>query len=207
MRWQRVLWCAGAVGLALGIGCEVPAPVTDPPADVVPPKPRPHRQAEDTGYLRGVVAVVGPDWFELAARWEGGGTRRVNLGDTTKSRRVSAAGTMLGGDPAGDRNGVDRHWVSDLKVGDVVAVGVHIGRDGSEWPVELFITRRPGGKIPPMHETNPGPSTGHLGFQALQDWEEKGIPIPSEYRGPDGRVPWTNPPYPPVAPAPREAKR
>ena len=46
----------------------------------------------------------------------------------------------------------------------------------------------------------------HLRNQAYQDWEEKGIPIPRKYLDPDGRAPWTNPPYPPVAPQPREAK-
>jgi hypothetical protein len=88
----------------------------------------------------------------------------------------------------------------------VVVVMFYISRDGEEWPDEITIRRRPGGKIPPFYG-DPFVATSpelafHLSYQAEQDWEEKGVPIPAKYL-PNGRAWWTNPPYPPVAPLPR----
>lgn len=157
---------------------------------------------------RGGVTAVGPDWLELGAGWQGSVTTdragrpivREN-GDTNRPKRISTVGTIPGGDP----NGVGQaytHWLPDLKVGDIVFVRTHEGRNGDEWTTEVRIARRPGGKIPPLRISEPDP-TWHPSNQAEQDWEEKGTPIPSKYLDKNGRAPWTNPPYPPVAPLPR----
>jgi hypothetical protein len=159
----------------------------------------------------GVVSAVGPDWVELAAGWEGGTVFDENRLDKVNSRRISAAGTLPAGDPKGPgwSSWTPTHLLTELKVGDRVHVRVGAFRDGREWALEVHIIRRSGGKIPPMHgEAFPEfrEPTRHLEYQAYQDWEEKGIPIPWKYRlHPEGRAPWTNPPYPPVAPLPRPA--
>jgi hypothetical protein len=97
--------------------------------------------------------------------------------------------------------------LTDLQVGDVVYVYTEFNRGGDEWTTEIVISRRPGGRIPPQSLTDWGsPSLAQEQNQAEQDWEERGIPIPQRFLS-SGRAPWTNPPYPPVAPEPREVGR
>lgn len=197
------------------LGCGVPSPVTEPrgeksPAGEPPPdliQPKLKRVRHDQGYYKGVVTAVGLDWLELGAGWEGE-TGRKRQQDHKKPKRISAAGTRPGGNPDGEGEEMT-HRVSDLKVGDVVRVQADISRGGEEWTGEISMERRPGGKIPPYYgdqftEKFPFPHLAfHLRNQAEQDWEEKGVPIPVKYLGSSGRAPWTNPPYPPVAPEPR----
>jgi hypothetical protein len=154
----------------------------------------------------GKVADVGPDWVELAAGWEAFGPD-VNQKGNDKSKRISAAGTKPGGDPDGPEFVFDTHLIADIKVGDVVSVYVGVLRDGREWATEIHIRRRPGGKIPPTPPDKFGLHSDLVErFQAHQDWEEKGTPIPVKFLDKNDRAPWTNPPYPPVAPMPRAAK-
>jgi hypothetical protein len=176
----------------------------DSPPDLL--QPRLHRIPHDTGCYRGVVSAVDPQWLELGPGWEGVTGRRKQL-DHNNPKRISALGTKPGGDPNGEGT-YPTHRVSDLKVGDIVVVEPDISRGGEEWATVITIERRPGGKIPPMEGDRlvGTPRARHMQNQAYQDWEEKGIPILGTYLDPDGRAPWTNPPYPPVAPQPRPAK-
>jgi hypothetical protein len=186
-------------------------PLFDPPPDLLLPKRE--RVSDNSWHYRGVVMAVGVDWLELGAGWTGSveidptGRQIVRRnGDDKKPKRISAVGTRPGGNPRGEGE-PETHRVSDLKVGDIVSIDTHAARDGEEWTTQIWIQRRPGGKIPP-HFGDPLAGTidaTHLRDQAEQDWEEKGVPIPRRYLNPQGRAPWTNPPYPPVAPQPRPA--
>lgn len=206
---QTACWTLCAVGCGVSTPVEALSPTdgfsTEPPQDLV--QSRPKREMHDRGYYRGVVAAVGTDWFELGAGWIGETHRKMQQ-DHKKPQRISTTGTTPGGNPEGEGE-QQTHRVSDLKVGDVVRIKVDFSRAGDNWTRELIIERRPGGKIPPQFgdpfaETHPHLAF-HLQDQAYQDWEEKGVPIPVRYLT-DGRAPWTNPPYPPVAPQPRPAK-
>ena len=215
MALKSVLFMTLTTGASIAaLGCSVIVPgaeqppaedafVTDPPAELI--QPRPQRVRCDTGYYRGIVTAVGPDWLELGVGWEGQTVRKKQL-DFKKPRRLSAAGTKAGGVPQGEGDPTT-HRLTDLKIGDVVVVAGDISRSGEEWITEIEISRRPGGKIPPMPPDQFG---GHTSIveanQAEQDWEEKGVPIPKKFLDPQSRAPWTNPPYPPVAPEPRPAK-
>lgn len=209
------MWGIGC--LALVLGCGDPTSVADPtrpdetPAAQPPDgagQPRLKRAVHSCGWYSGNVTRIDPNWFELGAGWrqaqvEGKG----NSPDNSQAKRISTTGTTCGGDPQGEGEQLT-HQISDLRVGDMVNVMTHIGPSGEEWARQLRILRRPQGRIPPQHN-DPFAGTSnafHLQEQAEQDWEEKGIPIPKKYLDPQGRAPWTNPPYPPVAPIPREAK-
>ena len=175
---------------------------SDPPTELIQPKPKPRRKLDNEGPMySGVVKDIGVDWVELAAGWDGSQTegQPKKEYDNKKPKRFSVSGTNVGGDEHGVPFSAFRYRLSDLKVGDDITVFSGIaGKE--ELCVGLLIHRRPGGKIPPED------SGFHRRYQAEQDWEEKGIPIPAKYLDSKGRAPWTNPPYPPVAPLPREVK-
>lgn len=73
---------------------------------------------------------------------------------------------------------------SDVKVGD--RVDIRFERvDGKFQCTEIAIRRRPGGQVPPAPGEKPGePEPWHEYAQALQDREEKGIPLPAKYLPP-----------------------
>jgi hypothetical protein len=181
-----------------------------PPGQLVGPKPE-RVQHTDGAYI-GKVSAIGVDWIELGPGWEGERTFDANgqevgrMHDNTKAKRISTAGTKPGGNPDGEGE-QQTHLVSHLKAGDKVIILVGISANGEEWTTEIRISRRPGGKIPPQHGD---PFVGtlnafHLRDQAEQDWEEQGTPIPAKNLS-NGRATWTNPPYPPSAPMPREVR-
>lgn len=210
---------SSAAGLCLA--GDPPAPTTSPPAGdgpqpVAPPKPK--RPAGNTqGWFRGVVTAVGDDWIELAPGWEGKWAIRVRPGTNKKPARIDAAGTIVGGDANGEPVRGPTHLVSDVKVGDTVFARTVVDFGGEEWCEYLEIHRRPGGTIPGLQNDLPNyvdprgiDRRTHVKFQAYQDWEEKGVPIPARFLNAEGRTPtgaWVNPPYPPIAPQPREVTR
>jgi hypothetical protein len=180
--------------------------LTGPPAGL--PK-APRELLGGGGFYSGTVSDIGRDWVELAPGWGAWG-REVNQKNNDKPKRISAAGTIPGGDAdvgGGFLSFGGTHLLTDLKVGDVVEVEAGVTRAGQEWATAIDIRRRPGGKIPPMVPDQFGerPDVPERN-QAYQDWEEKGTPIPAKFLKPDGRVTFTKPPYPPVAPQPRPAK-
>lgn len=169
-------------------------------------RPNAKRTPFDWRDYRGQVTAVGPGWVELGIGWQGE-SRRGKKHDPQKPVRLSTLGTKPGGNPDGEGEKLT-HLASDLRVGDTVNIDVNFDKDGDEWTTEIRILRCPGRKIPPM---SGDPFIGtedafHLRDQAEQDWEEKGIPIPKRYLNSEGRAPWTTPPYPLVAPMPREVK-
>jgi hypothetical protein len=212
MSLKLTLLCFLAALPVITTGCDSPYLATeppqvgdspgDPPEELIQPKPKPQRKLDNEGPMySGVVKDIGVDWLELAAGWDGSQTegQPKKEYDNKKPKRFSVSGTNVGGDENGVRFSGFRYRLSDLKVGDDITVFSGIcGKE--ELGVGLLIHRRPGGKIPPD-------SSGmYKRYQAEQDWEEKGIPIPAKYLDSKGRAPWTNPPYPPVAPQPREVK-
>lgn len=184
---------------------------------VAPGEPIPKGVHFVQGGYSGKVSAVGPDWVEIGPGWEGvrrNGKPLWDENDSKKPKRISVAGTWVGGAPA-ELTDRECHWLTDVKLGDIVQVMTAVSDEGKEWGKEwgkeIRIHRRPGGKIPLSHPY-PGDALAVLRpreseqYQAEQDWEEKGIPIPRYYLNKDGRYPHTNPPYPPVAPMPREKK-
>ena len=211
---ERIHFHLMVIVLSVGVsGCgivtpdSVESPSTNHQCDLVQPEPeKAPLQLQTSGMYGGKVTSVGPDWVELGGGWEGWKVDQERQ-DTTRPKRISAAGTF----PAGVRNGPgeswNTHWLADVRVGDRVGVFVGRLRDGREWMTAIHIERRPGGIIPQMPPDHLGWRPSPPGdYQAEQDWEEKGIPIPKEHLRSDGRAPWTNPPYPPVAPQPRPVK-
>lgn len=155
----------------------------------------------------GVVKQLGPGWLELDAGWSAPRTEgKPPDYDNSKPVRLSAVGTT----PGGDLGGVGRectHRLADLRPKDYVSIEAGLTKEGQLYCLEITIIRRPGGTIPRWsgERFREHPAERHFQNQAEQDWEEKGIPIPKLYLDPQGRAPWTNPPYPPVAPQPRPA--
>lgn len=184
---------------------------------------RPQRIVNKVKWYSGMVSAVGPGWVEYASGWRltnseawrenGDGSRTLlqrESYDNTRPKRIVTTGTRPGGDYDCEQNqfGVpdENHFAGDVRIGDQVEICAGASHEGEEWTMHLRILRRPGGTIPPLVGEAPHGHAGRLGDQAEQDWEEKGIPIPKQYLDKDSRAPWTNPPYPPVAPMPRPAK-
>ena len=70
---------------------------------------------------------------------------------------------------------------SDVKVGD--RVDIRFERvDGKFQCTAIAIRRRPGGRIPPGHVPDLRDPPYHEYAQALQDREEKGIPLPDKFK-------------------------
>ena len=202
MIWKRFLVSILVMNCSSAISQPFAVTAADPP----------RRIQHDSTFYRGVVSAIGVDWVELGAGWTGA-RRFDSMGrditkkrhDETKSLRITAEGTIPGGNPKGDGLFLSTYRLSDLKIGDVVSIETGINTDTKEeWTIEIWLYRRPGGIIPPRPgEVRSDLNGWHMRMQAEQDWEEKGIPIPAQFLS-DGRAPWTNPPYPPVAPLPRE---
>jgi hypothetical protein len=191
-------------------GCSPPAPETVRAAAPEPaPKP-PHPALNvSSGGFTGKVTKIGPDWFEFGAGWSGTPDllRKKHNEGNDKSIQVFVGGTLVSGDPEGIGNpSLQTYRFAALKIGDVVSVETNVTRDGQQYAVNVIIRRRPGGKIPLLPPDSFGPNFTSARNQAEQDWEELGIAIPKKYLDKDGRYPWTSPPYPAVAPAPREVK-
>lgn len=156
-------------------------------------------------YYRGRISKVAENWVELEKGWQSSDRLKTHSEEANnKSLRLSAIGTGLEKDAkVVARKGSYR--LADLKPGDEVLVTTGVSESGlEEWTTEIQIRRRPGGRIP----IQPGELFGSEGswhnvMQAQQDWEERGLPIPSRFLNQDGRCLSTDPPYPPVAPPPR----
>lgn len=108
----------------------------------------------------------------------------------------------------------DVYPLSAVQVGDVVRLrithyepfGGVVGAIASDNRYNICngisIQRRPGGKVPPSWGENENDrNKHHERMQILQDWEEKGVPLPYTYH-PGGLCPW-----PQLAPPPRLVKR
>lgn len=92
----------------------------------------------------------------------------------------------------------DQYRLSDVRVGDMV--GFDWRRVGEVYEIHYVrISRRPGGRVPPSPGEMPDAKIKyHERVQSLQDWEEKGTPIPDKYHPGGGQTG--------IAPPPHEAK-
>lgn len=197
-------------------------------APVAAPQLQATRAPSRVHSFQGTVMRLDSDWFEVAPHWtqidanvwsqDGKTLLRKTEYDNSKSKRISVIKSRVGGDhncePFLPGCVIEMtHRISDLQVGDVVSFVTGITREGDEWPYQLTIHRRFGGIIPPMYgDLAVGtPDAYHVRFQAEQDWEEKGVPIPKQHLNEDGFY-WNNsginPPYRllPTAPPPRPVK-
>jgi hypothetical protein len=197
----------------LATGCVNPDAASAPEDAPALIAPKAKRKPTTGGAWTGKVSAIGPDWFELAPGWEGCREKASGKPDwdvklSEKPKRLTTWGTVVGGDPNGERPSMfsHTHLFADLKVGDRVLIWWD-GDRKEEWSTGIEICRRPGGKIPPMAVDRWGKRpTIPEENQSYQDWEEKGTPIPEKFLR-DGRAEWLDPPYPPVAPQPRELKQ
>jgi len=80
------------------------------------------------------------------------------------------------------RVGARGRWykLADIKVGDKVEVE-YDRKGGIEICTAVCMRRRPGGKVPAGHYPANLGYQPHERCQALQDFEEKGIPLPEKY--------------------------
>lgn len=83
--------------------------------------------------------------------------------------------------PAGLRTAGDLYLITDVRPGDHVRTT--FADDGViATCYEISIRRRPGGRVPPGYDKRPYyVAYHHDRMNAIQDWEEKGIPIPDLY--------------------------
>lgn len=206
----RISWVAVAAAfLGLGCGRDSSNPnalrTAHSPTESVAPKDK--LWLNPDWEYRGIVSALGSNWVELGVGWTSpkrGPHLKQRNDDPNLPKRLLAAGAMVGGDPRELTEPTYR--LIDLKVADVVYIITAVDRAGTEYCLMIVLKRRPGGKIPkfPFQLTQEDELCLHVRNQAEQDWEEKGIPIPKRFLDMDGRAPWTNPPYPPVAPHPRD---
>jgi hypothetical protein len=191
-------YCFAVAGSFVAAALCIYAPVEEPVPDVVKPA-NPPRLNPDRFYV-GTIATIGADWLTLSLGWKASESKtRPKLEDEGKKPLgLKAGGAVAAGKPVGFG-----YRLTDLQVGDVVFIQSGLAPNGDVYCQEIWIQRRPKGKIPPVPGEPFSESGTHLRYQAEQDWEEKGTPIPKSYLDPDGRAQWTNPPYPPVAPQPR----
>jgi hypothetical protein len=78
---------------------------------------------------------------------------------------------------AGGFDALIGYRLSDVCVGDIVSI-LYDRIDGIDICVSVRIRRRPGGRIPPCNL--PGCKC-HEYWNAIQNWEERGIPLPPEH--------------------------
>ena len=94
--------------------------------------------------------------------------------------------------PPGGTELDDRYLLSDVQKGDIIRIDCRVV--GGEPTVEVIsILRRPGGRVPPGYMRVTGPAESnyrhHERMNALQDRDEKGIPLPPKYRMSEGPQP------------------
>jgi hypothetical protein len=79
--------------------------------------------------------------------------------------------------------GGETYRLTDLNVGDKVDLR-YDRTNGTYTCIQISITRRPGGKVPPAQDipTQPWAVVHHEFMNALQDLEERGIPLPEKFR-------------------------
>ena len=163
--------------------------------DDLVPKPKPKR-------------LTGADWLLRGPDYRGTVTavtdRTIAIAHQgTQIQWYNAAGQKIGGEVIppqppltfhADKVFADRgfskalgapysyRW-SDVKIGD--RVDIRFERvDGKFQCTAIAIRRRPGGRIPPGHVPDLRDPPYHEYAQALQDFEEKGIPLPAKYLPP-----------------------
>ena len=150
---------------------------------------------------REVLRITGPD-----------GKQKVYRRTDEVPKRFEVDEWLAGGgfDPA--LRHTDVYPLSAVQVGDVVRLrithyepfGGVVGATASDNRYNIClgisIQRRPGGKVPPSWGENENDrNKHHERMQILQDWEEKGVPLPYAYH-PGG-------PWPQLAPPPRVVAR
>lgn len=120
-------------------------------------------------------------------------------------RELHACEHLLQGKYASDSLASYSYLISDVRVGDFVALEYKVVEDRF-FIHAISIIRRPKGRVPPAPGEQEFPILKtyvrhHERMNAEQDWEEKGIPIPEKIR--KRASPWLWEPYPPQAPPPR----
>ena len=134
----------------------------------------------------GPVVEVGKDFITL--RPESGG----------KPQRFAASAVLARGDYPREQTPGYRYKLSDVRVGDVVAIE-YSRIDGVDICEAVNVGRRPGGLVPPGNYPANSPDQPHKRAQAMQEREEKGLPLPPDLH------PQSPGPRRDLAPMPREA--
>jgi hypothetical protein len=75
----------------------------------------------------------------------------------------------------------DGYYLRDVKVGDVVEIGVY--KEGeTTYCVDIRIRKRPGGKVPPEIKKDGEPSTWHDRQNCLHEFLDHDLPLPDRWR-------------------------
>lgn len=124
----------------------------------------------------------------------------IESGRGGQPRRFAVSDILASGDFWRSVTPPSRYKLSDIRVGDQVNID-YDRIDGRDICWAVGIRRRPGGKIPPGHYPADARYQPHEQAQALQDLEEKSIPLPEKYLSPEEREERAAR----IAPPPREA--
>lgn len=141
-----------------------------PPAgvgrEIAPPRPR--VQAIEQS-CTGFVVAVGRDFITVQGEKIG------------PPQRFAVCPALAAGRYIPGINSAERYGLSDVALGDIV--GLRYDRiDDVDVCQRLWVRRRPGGRIPPARDPDPRDSfPPHELFQAYQDFEEKGTPLPERF--------------------------
>jgi hypothetical protein len=162
----------------------LPVPAQDPGGGLgrAAPVPPDHFGGLSSG---GVVVAVGKDSITIDGGCTIDGNNRPRT--TYPVSAVLAAGGV-------DRNGIasEVYRLSDVRVGDKVDLFGH-RVNGICTCTRISIRRRPGGRVPPSQDSETWARFRYHEYaNALQDFEEKGIPVPDRFK-----------PKPPPNPPPR----
>lgn len=130
-----------------------------------------------SGYYWGTVTALTPDSITIQGQGDAPqGGKRVPINGV---QTFGLSDTLRSG---GFLNALNlrrySYRLADVAVGDRVLIRYdRVGGDDYCWGI--CIERRPGGRVPPAQRDLPGGRPWHEVMNAQQDFEEKGIPLPS----------------------------
>lgn len=131
--------------------------------------------------VSGVSATMTRD--ELSVTTAAGQVVTIRRSDLPP-RKFRASAVLAGGGVPNDADDCRAYRLADVRVGDEVSIE---GRkvDGVWECLSICIDRRPGGWVPPSASAGKTPPhPWHEWANAMQDWEEKGIPLPEKFNPP-----------------------
>lgn len=170
-----------------------PRPKQAPRPKLAPPRAPfaglPNGAGDEIGSCGGTVTAVDKGSITVTAEPKKieqysakGKLEKIIIVPAQPPRKFTAVGPLAEGGYLKDGVPKAQYRLSDVKVGDKVFFDwVRFGQVYQVHYVGIY--RRPGGRVPPSPGEKPGEEKPwHEYAQALQDLEEKGIPLPEKYQ-------------------------